>query len=216
MRKSVYFGYGCLLMLWMGAVRADTPVYDEQTRTLTVPVVEVDGQPGRFQDVVLEPDGNGGWVVARLEEGVLLDSEYVESFGMSATGHPIVQRNVNLSGTFPNGCPEIGRVTQRVEGDTIELFVYYAINEWLRDPDGVACTQALVPFDLSIPLDTRGLEAGDYNVRVNGHYLVTFTVQESELFRPFAPLPEREDCEWEPELIQDSAWVAHRCRNTDG
>lgn len=211
MRTGGFFGLCGLVMVWAGAVRADMPVYDEQSRTLTVPMVEVDGEPGRFQDVVLEPDGNGSWTVAGMEEGVLLDREYVESFGISATGTTNVRRHVNLSGTFPNGCPELGRVTQRLTGDTIEIHVYYAVNEWLRDPEGVACTMALERFGLSIPLDTRGFDAGEYRVRINDEYMARFTVEEDELIQPFRPFGSRDTCELEPQPVEGAVWVPYRC-----
>lgn len=209
MRKSGFSGVCGLIMLLAGVAGADTPVYDEETRTLTVPVVEVDGQPGRFQDVVLEPDGNGGWIVASMEEGMLLDSKYVESYGMSSTGDPVVRRQVNLTGTFPDGCLHIGRVTQRLTGDTIELHIYYGGVEWLRQ--GRACTLGTEPFGLSIPLDTRGLDAGDYHVRVNGAHRFTFTVEESELFQAFTPFGSHSACKLEPQPVEGVAWVPYRC-----
>jgi inhibitor of cysteine peptidase len=37
------------------------------------------------------------------------------------------------------------------------------------------CTQALVPFEETIPLDVEGLLAGEYTVNVNG-VMATFTL----------------------------------------
>lgn len=73
-----------------------------------------------------------------------------------------VQINVLARGELPDGCTTIDEViSQRVESD------FRIVITTIRQPD-VACTQALVPFEETIPLDVTGLSAGNYTVSVNG------------------------------------------------
>ncbi len=88
-----------------------------------------------------------------------------------------VQYLVRLSGTFSDACPAIGQVTQTREDNVFDVYVYYAWNDWLRDPEAVACAQVLTPFEVTIPLAMYGLAAGDYTVSVNGHEIRTFTLE---------------------------------------
>lgn len=73
-----------------------------------------------------------------------------------------VQVNVLARGELPDGCTNIDQViSQRVESE------YRVVITTLRQPDAV-CTQAVVPFEETIPLDVVGLPAGTYLVSVNG------------------------------------------------
>lgn len=68
-----------------------------------------------------------------------------------------------IEGEFPDACGEIGATVQTVEGDTIRVGVLMAP----PDPD-MMCAQVITPFTAEVPLDTAGLEPGEYEVRVNG------------------------------------------------
>jgi hypothetical protein len=78
----------------------------------------------------------------------------LESFPLQI--HAVVQ------GDLPNGCAEIDEITSEREGNT------FMVTITTRSPVGVACTEALVPFEEKIPLEVNGLAAGDYTVTVNG------------------------------------------------
>lgn len=73
-----------------------------------------------------------------------------------------VQVNVEATGYLPDGCTEIGNITTRKDGNT-----FYVEISTIRPRDAL-CTQALVPFTKSVPLDVNGLEKGVYTVDVNG------------------------------------------------
>lgn len=73
-----------------------------------------------------------------------------------------VQMNVEATGYLPDGCTTIGNTTVRKDGNT-----FYVEIGTIRPRDAF-CTQALVPFTKSVPLDVYGLEKGVYNVDVNG------------------------------------------------
>ena len=73
---------------------------------------------------------------------------------------------VEVSGTVPNGCSQVGAVDYRVEGST---FVYKL--PLVSNNNGGLCTQALVPFSKRMRLNASGqpLPPGSYNVDVNGN-----------------------------------------------
>ncbi len=72
-----------------------------------------------------------------------------------------VQIYVIAKGYLPDGCTEIGDITKRMDGNTFTVTV-----ETIRPAD-MMCTQAIVPYEKSIPLDVYGLKAGTYSVVVN-------------------------------------------------
>lgn len=73
-----------------------------------------------------------------------------------------VQVSVEATGYLPDGCTEISNVTTKKDGNKFYLEI-----STVRPRDAL-CTQALVPFTKSIPLDVYGLEKGVYTVDVNG------------------------------------------------
>ena len=72
-----------------------------------------------------------------------------------------VQVNVIAKGYLPDGCTEIGDITKNMDGNTFTVTV-----ETIR-PANMMCTEAIVPYEKSIPLDVYGLKAGTYSVFVN-------------------------------------------------
>lgn len=72
-----------------------------------------------------------------------------------------VQVNVQIRGDLPDGCTSINEIVSQRLGNAFTVAV-----TTLRDPDRM-CTQALVPFTETIPLDVLNLEAGTYTVSVN-------------------------------------------------
>jgi inhibitor of cysteine peptidase len=73
-----------------------------------------------------------------------------------------VQVNVEATGYLSDGCTTIGNVTTKKDGNT-----FFVEISTMRPRDAL-CTQALVPFTKSVPLDVYGLEKGVYTVDVNG------------------------------------------------
>lgn len=83
-----------------------------------------------------------------------IDAQILESFP--------VQVNVVARGDLPDSCTQIDEIITQQSGDTFRVAI-----TTLRQPE-LACSQALVPFEQSIPLDVVGLPAGTYTVLVNG------------------------------------------------
>ena len=71
--------------------------------------------------------------------------------------------SVVASGRLPDGCTEVGRSRQEVDGQTIRVTLYA-----VGSGDGKCSGLEPVPFKEIISLDVRGLPAGSYTVEVNG------------------------------------------------
>jgi inhibitor of cysteine peptidase len=73
-----------------------------------------------------------------------------------------VQIQVIAEGYLPDGCTEVDKVTIEREGNT------FTVNISTKRPKDAICTQEIVPFNETTPLDVQGLKAGNYTVNVNG------------------------------------------------
>lgn len=102
-------------------------------------------------------NGNGDeeylYGTALVEE---VDIRILESFP--------VQVHVAARGNLPDGCTQINENATTVQRDGNTFNVYLGT---IR-PKEALCTEALVPFEHTIPLDVYGLERGTYTVNVNG------------------------------------------------
>lgn len=107
----------------------------------------------------------------------------VESMSIAILESFPVQVRVNVTGYLGDGCTSLGEITTRQEGDT--FFITIATE---RSGDMI-CTQQLVGFEESIPLDVEGLAAGTYTVDVNGT-TDSFTLQ---MDNAAEPLPGTDD-----------------------
>jgi hypothetical protein len=85
----------------------------------------------------------------------------VEQVSVSVTEEPLAVQ-VTASGNLPDGCTEIDDIVIERDGSTFLVTI-----TTIRDLEAV-CTQALVPFEETFDLDASGLEAGNYEVQVNG------------------------------------------------
>lgn len=81
-----------------------------------------------------------------------------------------VQVNVIVSGNLPDGCTRLEEPVIDFDGTTFDITLPTS------RPTGVACTEALEPYDKVIPLNVTELPAGDYTVVVND-VSDTFTLQ---------------------------------------
>jgi inhibitor of cysteine peptidase len=72
-----------------------------------------------------------------------------------------LQVSVTVFGDLPDGCTSIVDSTAKFDNEnTFEIHIY------TDRPEDLMCTQALVPFEETIPLDVNGLPAGKYTVNV--------------------------------------------------
>lgn len=73
-----------------------------------------------------------------------------------------VQIQVIAKGYLPDGCTEIDEIKNESKGNV------FNINIGTKRPKDALCTQATKNFTETIPLEVRGLKAGNYTVNVNG------------------------------------------------
>ncbi len=73
-----------------------------------------------------------------------------------------VQARAVVQGELPDGCTTIDSIEQSREGNEFRVRILTA------RPAEAFCTQVLVHFEETIPLEVRGLSAGEYRVVANG------------------------------------------------
>ncbi|NPE29755.1 hypothetical protein HNV12_17700 [Methanococcoides sp. SA1] len=75
-----------------------------------------------------------------------------------------LQISVTVTGNLPDGCTFIDEKNIEIvnNGNVFDIALK------TKRPKDLACTDALVPFEVNIPLDVYGLEKGVYTVNVNG------------------------------------------------
>jgi len=73
-----------------------------------------------------------------------------------------VQARAVVQGELPDGCTTIDSIEQSREGNE------FRVRMLTTRPADAFCTLALVPFEETIPLEVRGLSAGEYRVVANG------------------------------------------------
>lgn len=85
----------------------------------------------------------------------------IDSLNVNIMESMPVQVSVLVKGFLSDGCTSIHRVDRKKEGNT------FIIDVFTERPKDAMCTQALVPFEQTVPLDVQGLSAGTYKVKVH-------------------------------------------------
>lgn len=155
-----------LLLLVVGAVNctptSNEPPVNDQSATPVNPTIDPN-QPVSSDDPtatpVPQPDMNN----------TLIGRAYVDKVDILVMESFPVQINAHVIGNLPDGCTSVGNITT-----TYEENVFTIVIETNRPADRM-CTEALVPFEQTVPLDVNGLLAGTYTVDVNG-VTTTFTL----------------------------------------
>lgn len=94
--------------------------------------------------------------------GVVRGRAAVDSIDVMLLESFPVQVRVIARGNLPDGCTTLDKIEQARTARAFEVTI-----TTVRPADR-ACTEALVPFEVSIALDVLGLPAGKYTVSVNG------------------------------------------------
>ena len=87
------------------------------------------------------------------------DRATVESISVLLLESFPLQARAVVTGYVPDGCTELDEINVEFQNDTFVLIFV------TRSPVGdIGCTEALVPFEESVPLDIAGFNAGTYKV----------------------------------------------------
>lgn len=98
--------------------------------------------------------------VVDLDKYEVGESVYVETADALILESFPLQVNIKITGNLPDGCTTIYQTESEQEGNSFKVKILT-----LREKEAM-CTQALVPFETSVPLDVLGLPAGTYQVMV--------------------------------------------------
>ena len=140
------------------AIADDQATFDGEV--LTVPVVNTADQVGQYERVQFKVAKDGRWDLISYTEP---RQATVETISINVLESFPVQIHVTVMGYFPNGCYGLGK--NHITREDNQFNVVINMTELLTL---VACTAALVPFEVTVPLDVNGLNAGIYQVDVNG------------------------------------------------
>jgi len=103
-----------------------------------------------------------------VDGGPVIGEANVESVeGIILESFP-VQVSSTVRGYLPDGCTELGEPTIAWTAGEGDIAGRFEVALPTTRPAGAACTTALEPFEVSIPLDVLNLPAGTYAVDVNG------------------------------------------------
>jgi hypothetical protein len=125
-----------------------------------------DGPPGGT--VPSEPVNSGTSTAAPStvprpdETEIVLGKATIESIQINMMESFPIQVSVTVEGMLNDGCTSIDQITTQREGSTFQTTITTS------RPMDTLCTEALVPFEDTFPLEVEGLEAGTYTVDVNG------------------------------------------------
>jgi inhibitor of cysteine peptidase len=131
------------------------------------------GETAPEQDIKTEKDG----VVKGEMQDVVINPAIVESVKIYIKDSFPMQVDVYAMGNLPDGCTKISDTQKSLSGDTFKVTIM------TERPAHIVCTQALVPFEHTVPLDVIGLKAGTYTVNVNG-VRETFTLEVDNMVVP--------------------------------
>ena len=162
------------VMLAGSSFASENPVYQENPSRVTIPLVTADGKQGVYQDIELRFRDSHVLELVALQEGFPLT--YIEQADVFLTNTFPVQAFLEISGNFPGSCGDIGYIAQRWTDNTLIIDAYLKNDDWVRNPEQVACTLMLRPFKHVIPLEVYGLSAGVYQYKLNNKFTGSFTL----------------------------------------
>ena len=95
-----------------------------------------------------------------LEKYKIGENAYINSIEILLLESFPIQIQVKILGYLPDGCTTVYQVKSERQDNTFTLKVLT-----IREKSAI-CTDALVPFEISEPLDVEGLPEGVYQVKV--------------------------------------------------
>lgn len=178
--STKYLAIGITLLLaslvfsQCNAHASDYPIFRDGK--LIIPRVDTDTQPGNFQKAEFQFESStNSWKLTQFVETKIIPgpATYDEKVEAIIVNSSPVQVFLKITGKFSNGCAFFQQINQVIKGNTFEIILHVGPNPF---PNGIACTEALVPYEKIIPLEVYGLPSGTYAYSVNGIPAGTFTL----------------------------------------
>lgn len=158
MKKSLF------IAAWFAALasqaNAGPAVY--QNNVLTIHEAAVIGDDGNsyFKNVRFEPNANGTWRFSGATQRPLVEVEEISIRSLPSAPATV---EVTVTGYKSLPCVELEPPGMSRSSDTF----YVVIAEAALEPEE-SCVAIVEPVELTFELDTFGLEAGAYQLNVNG------------------------------------------------
>jgi len=151
----------CLLVsvLHTASAVAESALYKDNELTISAAIVMEGDKPTYYQQVRLQALPNGDF---RVVDAVQQQLAYIEELSVAVFFTDPVEVELGIEGYLSNPCVDMHTTVAR-KGNTF----YVAVGETPLQTL-VACAQVTEPFEVTLPLDVKGLPAGDYLVVVNG------------------------------------------------
>ena len=146
-------------MLQTASAQSDSVLYKDGELTINDAIVVEAGETKYYSGVRLAPTANGDF---RIVEAAEKQMAYINELSVAVSFTDPVEVELGVVGYMSNPCVDMNIAVSR-KGNTF----FVAIGETPLQTL-VACAQVTEPFDITFPLDVKGLPAGDYLVVVNG------------------------------------------------
>jgi len=142
-------------------VLADVPVYRDQSLSIKEALVVTASGTSYYKDIKLSANPDGSFKLVQAER---LELTHVDEVKVQVQQSQPVQVSVEVSGYLPTPCYQLEEPAVRREGSTFTIVLAQRVLQTFA-----ACVQVIEPFTVVVPLNIRDLQAGHYNVSVNGH-----------------------------------------------
>lgn len=159
--KMTAFAVGLMGSLVAGTAWAEeAPSYDERSRTLSIPRVDIATATGPYRNARLVLAEDGRWDLRALTEAKLATVESVEVLKVDTKPAQVF---VQISGYLPTPCDGLAPVSVRRTDTRFDVAVRQLVLQTFA-----ACVQVIAPFKFTTALEVFQLPAGRYDVAVNG------------------------------------------------
>ncbi len=158
----------CLIVsvLHTASAVADSVIYKDSELTISDAIVMEGDAPAYYREVRLQALPNGDF---RVVDAVRKQLAHIDELSVAVFFTDPVEVEVGIEGYMSNPCVEMHTTVARRD-NTFFVVVGETPLQTL-----VACAQVIEPFEITLPLDVKGLPAGDYLVIVNGDE-IDFTI----------------------------------------
>ena len=140
---------------------------------LIIPAVDSQKIGSKYQDVILKLNEQGEWLLLDYKLG--REIQKIEKVEIIQTKIVPIQVFLKVSGSFSDGCQNIGQIRHKLVENNFEVFIYHENNNNFS-PEEFTCTAAIKPFNIIIPLPVYSLKKGEYQYIVNRNFTGTFNL----------------------------------------